>query len=214
MVSALARPPTPEPGNRFRLRLRLRCVRACERAKLRARDDSPVAGAGRANLWVVVVVRPSGQPSRKKVRAVRPLTDDSCSFGGGECFAVVVSSSRWCFVRVLGCFSGCWPCAHRCQPSRWPLPLNLLISCKLVFWVYIGGWGCGAGFSPTPNREIDFDCAYVCVACVRASERSCVREAILQWLGVGARICGSSSSVVVHRRPGSHVEKKFAQWAL
>ena len=48
--------PTPEPGNRFRLRLRLRCVRACERAKLRARDDSPVAGARRANLWVVVVV--------------------------------------------------------------------------------------------------------------------------------------------------------------
>ena len=54
--------PTPEPGNRFRLRLRLRCVHACERAKLRARDDSPVAGARRANLWVVrrpssVVVR-------------------------------------------------------------------------------------------------------------------------------------------------------------
>ena len=48
----------------------------------------------------VVRRRPSGQPSRKKVRAVRPLTDDSCSFGGGECFAVVVSSSRWCFVRV------------------------------------------------------------------------------------------------------------------
>ena len=43
--------PTPEPGNRFRFRLRLRCVRACERAKLRARDDSSVAGAGRANLW-------------------------------------------------------------------------------------------------------------------------------------------------------------------
>ena len=53
-----------------------------------------------------------------------------------------------------------------------------------------------------PNREIDFDCACVCVACVRASERSCVREAILQWLGVGARICGSSSVV---RRPPSPV---------
>ena len=43
-----------------------------------------------------------------------------------------------------------------------------------------------------PNREIDFDCACVCVACVRASERSCERETILQWLGLGARICGSS----------------------
>ena len=99
--------PTPEPGNRFRLRLRLRCVRACERAKLRARDDSPVAGARRANLWVVV--RPSsssGRPSRWKVRAVRPLTDDSCSFGGGECFPMVVSSSRWCFVRVS--WVPCW----------------------------------------------------------------------------------------------------------
>ena len=56
--------PTPEPGNRFRLRLRLRCVRACERAKLRARDDSSVAGAGRANLW-----GPSGL-----VRSVHPAT--------------------------------------------------------------------------------------------------------------------------------------------
>ena len=57
--------PTPEPGNRFRLRLRLRCVRACERAKLRARDDSPVAGGGRANLWV----RPSSVRRRPSVRA-------------------------------------------------------------------------------------------------------------------------------------------------
>ena len=46
-----SRETAPEPGNRFRLRLRLRCVRACERAKLRARDDSSVAGVGRANLW-------------------------------------------------------------------------------------------------------------------------------------------------------------------
>ena len=56
--------PTPEPGNRFRFRLRLRCVRACERAKLRARDDSSVAGAGRANLWGSVrPVRPSVHPA-------------------------------------------------------------------------------------------------------------------------------------------------------
>ena len=41
-----------------------------------------------------------------------------------------------------------------------------------------------------PNREIDFDCACVCVACVRASERSCVREMIPLWLGVGGEICG------------------------
>ena len=31
-----------------------------------------------------------------------------------------------------------------------------------------------AAFSPAPNREIDFDFDCVCVACVRASERSCV----------------------------------------
>ena len=64
-----------------------------------------------------------------------------------------------------------------------------------------------------PNREIDFDCACVCVACVRASERSCERETILQWLGLDARICGASvrrpASVVV--RPGGHLDEKFAQ---
>ena len=42
----------PQPGNQFRFRLRLRCVRACERAKLRARDDSSVVRVGRTNLWV------------------------------------------------------------------------------------------------------------------------------------------------------------------
>ena len=40
---------TPEPGNRFRLRLR--CVRACVRAKLRERGDSSVARVGQVNLW-------------------------------------------------------------------------------------------------------------------------------------------------------------------
>ena len=39
-------------------------LRACERAKLRARDDSSVAGAGRANLW-----GPSGS-----VRSFHPAT--------------------------------------------------------------------------------------------------------------------------------------------
>ena len=37
-----SRETAPEPGNRFRLRLRLRCVRA----KLRVRDVSAVAGCG------------------------------------------------------------------------------------------------------------------------------------------------------------------------
>ena len=61
-----------------------------------------------------------------------------------------------------------------------------------------------------PNREIDFDCACVCVACVRASERSCVREMIPLWLGLGARICGVRPSSV-RRRPGSGPDQKFAQ---
>ena len=42
-----------------------------------------------------------------------------------------------------------------------------------------------------PNREIDFGFGCSCVACVRASERSCVREMIPQWLGLAARICGT-----------------------
>ena len=53
-----SRKTTPEPGNRFRLRLR--CV-ACVRAKLRVRDDSAVARVGQINLSVV---RPSVRPSR------------------------------------------------------------------------------------------------------------------------------------------------------
>ena len=67
-----------------------------------------------------------------------------------------------------------------------------------------------AALALPPNREIDFDCACVCVACVRASERSCERETILQWLGLGARICGSSV-VRRRRRPGGHLDEKFAQ---
>ena len=46
-----SRETAPEPGNRFRLRVR--CVRACVRAKLRVRDDSAVARVGRTNLSVV-----------------------------------------------------------------------------------------------------------------------------------------------------------------
>ena len=53
-----SRETAPEPGNRFRLRLR--CVRACVRAKLRVRDDSAVARVGQINLSVV---RPAGRPA-------------------------------------------------------------------------------------------------------------------------------------------------------
>ena len=52
---------------------------------------------------------------------------------------------------------------------------------------------CESDASPPPNREIDFDCACACVACVRASERSCVREMIPLWLGSGGEICGYPS---------------------
>ena len=47
MSSSRERP--PEPGNRFRLRLR--CVRACVRAKLRERCVSSVARVGWTDLW-------------------------------------------------------------------------------------------------------------------------------------------------------------------
>ena len=53
-----SRETAPEPGNRFRLRLR--CVRACVRAKLRVRDDSAVARVGQINLSVV---RLAGRPA-------------------------------------------------------------------------------------------------------------------------------------------------------
>ena len=53
--------------------------------------------------------------------------------------------------------------------------------------------GVRAALALPPNREIDFDCACVCVACVRASERSCVREMIPLWLGSGGEICRGPS---------------------
>ena len=40
--------------------------------------------------------------------------------------------------------------------------------------VLIGGWGCDTVVRQHPNREIDFDCACVCVACVRA--KLCARD--------------------------------------
>ena len=62
-----------------------------------------------------------------------------------------------------------------------------------------------AALALPPNREIDFDCACVCVACVRASERSCVREMIPLWLGSGGEICGGPPSL----RPGAGPDQKL-----
>ena len=120
MVQALVLPPNREIDFDCAC-VCVACVRASERSCERETIlqwlglGARICGSSSSS---VVVVRPSGQPSRKKVRAVRPLTDDSCSFGGGECFAVVVSSSRWCFVRVS--WVPCWIVVldHRCQPSR------------------------------------------------------------------------------------------------
>ena len=66
---------------------------------------------------------------------------------------------------------------------------------------------------PRTGKSISVSVAIALRACVRASERSCERETILQWLGLGARICGSSSSVrpSVVVRPGGHLDEKFAQ---
>ena len=73
-------------------------MRACERAKLRARDDSYVARARHTNLW-----GPSLPPSvlRLTFKALEVLTDDMRSLGGADDFSMVVSCSRVCFVRVL-----------------------------------------------------------------------------------------------------------------
>ena len=68
----------------------------------------------------------------------------------------------------------------------------------LAYILYIGGWGCGAGFSPTLEPGNRFRLR-LRLRCVRASERSCERETILQWLGLGARICKHMWVVVVVR---------------
>ena len=62
-----------------------------------------------------------------------------------------------------------------------------------------------------PNREIDFGFGCDCVACVRASERSCVREMIPLWLGLGARICGGPVRPVRPSGPPATLNKKFEQ---
>ena len=103
--------------------LRLRCVRACVRAKLRERDRMKPAwlGVARRICGAPSSVRPSRFWSRSKVRAVRILTDVLGSRLVTEsCFGVV---SFWCacFVRVLWVLV-CWiaslnPRLHFCQSS-------------------------------------------------------------------------------------------------
>ena len=66
------------------------CVRACERAKLRARDDSSVARRGRRDLWGGRSVRPS-------LRA--PVRIKSSSFSSSDrCF--VISLTQCIFLGV------------------------------------------------------------------------------------------------------------------
>ena len=54
-----------------------------------------------------------------------------------------------------------------------------------LYAMYIGGWWF--------NWKIDFDCACVCVACVRARLRTCVRGMIPQWLGSAPGISGDGA---------------------
>ena len=84
-------------------------------------------------------------------------------------------------------------------------PLNLLSAFRLVV-SEVGG--CESGVSPPPNREIDFGFGCDCVACVRASERSCVCEMIPLWLGSGGQICGYPS-VRPSVRPGAGPDIKL-----
>ena len=67
--------------------------------------------------------------------------------------------------------------------------------------VCIGGWG----VLPT-GKSISVSVALALRACVRASERSCVREMIPQWLGLAARICGTRPVVVVVVRAAVPIE--------
>ena len=111
---------TPEPGNRFRLRLR--CVRACVRAKLRERGDSSVARVGQANLWGgrrrPFVLDFQSQPGELQIGL-------SCFPQRGKPVIVVASAVRlnlaFCRVFGLGTFVPLVPLGPRCRWSRWPL---------------------------------------------------------------------------------------------
>ena len=58
---------------------------------------------------------------------------------------------------------------------------------------------------PRTGKSISIALAFALRACVRASERSCVREMIPLWLGVGGEICGVRP-VWSGRRSGSKFE--------
>ena len=126
-----------------------------------------------------------------------------------------------CFVRVLWVL--CWivvlrplvpvvpqvfgiACVLRvfCE-SRMPMLMRVLM--LMLMRSEVGG--SESGVSPPPNREIDFGFGCDCVACVRASERSCVREMIPVWLGLAARICGTR-----RRRAGEDPKYEFEQCEL
>ena len=101
---------TPEMAKRFRLRLR--CMRACVRAKLRARDASFVARVRRKDFWVSLppTVRPSLRPGagpdqKLELFEFRPMIRDRV-----ELLSVPVWWSR-CVVCVSCVFRGgvrCW----------------------------------------------------------------------------------------------------------
>ena len=82
-------------------------MRACERAKLRARDDSSVARVGRRDLWVSVPpsLRPGAGPDQKlELFEFRPMIRDRV-----ELLSVPVWWSR-CVVCVSCVFCGCLRC--------------------------------------------------------------------------------------------------------
>ena len=95
--------------------------------------------------------------------------------------------------------------------------INIRVCMYIHMYIHVGTYvyisevgGSESGFSPPPYREIDFGFGCDCVACVRASERSCVREMILLWLGLGARICGGPVRSV-RSGPPATLNKKFEQ---
>ena len=63
------------------------------------------------------------------------------------------------------------------------------------------------GRRPTPIGK-SISIALALRACVRASERSCVREMIPLWLGSGGEICGYPS-VRPSVRPGAGPDQKL-----
>ena len=108
---------TSEPGNRFRLRLR--CVRACVRAKLRERGDSSVARVGQANLWGAgrrpFVLDFQSRPGELQIGL-------SCFPHWGKPVILVASAVQlncaFCSVSALGPFVPLLPLGPRCRLAR------------------------------------------------------------------------------------------------